>query len=202
MKIIARGAEAILLRKKESLLKKRVKKSYRHPLLDSSLRKSRTRREARILNKISNIVAVPKVLTSNEETIEMEFLNGKLLSSYLDSFNSKQRKKVSQDIGKTVAKLHAANIIHGDLTTSNMILKDKLYFIDFGLSFHSTKVEDKAVDIHLLKEALNSKHFKISDNLFKEFTKSYSKHYNEGKKVLSRLEVVEKRGLYKRKNML
>ena len=190
MKIIARGAEAVLVRKKDSLFKKRVKKSYRHPFLDSQLRKSRTRREARILNKISDTIAVPKVFTTEEETIEMEFLNGKLLSSHLDSFNSKQQKEVSQEIGKTVAKLHALNIIHGDLTTSNMILKGKLYFIDFGLAFHSTKVEDKAVDIHLFKEGLNSKHFKISEKFFKEFTKSYSQNYNEGKEVLSRLEIM------------
>jgi len=202
MKIIARGAEAVLLKNKDFLIKKRVKKGYRHPLLDKTIRKRRTKREARILNKILDIVSVPKVKRVEEYTIEMSFLDGKLLSNDLNSFKTKKQTDIAKKLGEEVGKLHEINIIHGDLTTSNMILKNnKIFLFDFGLAFHSTKIEDRAVDIHLLKEALNSKHFKISEKFFKEFTKSYTK-YPKGKEVLSRLEEVEKRGRYKRKGML
>ena len=98
--------------------------------------------------------------------------------------------------------MHQQGIIHGDLTTSNMILSEKdkkVYFIDFGLAFHSIKTEDKAVDIHLLKEALQSKHFLIANEIWKEFVRVYGK---QNKEVLERLEKVEKRGRYKQKGML
>ena len=70
----------------------------------------------------------------------------------------------------------------------------KLYFIDFGLGFFSTKAEDKAVDLHLLKQALESKHYKNFEKLYKTILKNY-KH----KDVLKRLEKVELRGRYKGK---
>jgi len=202
MKIIARGAEAVLLKNKGFLIKKRVKKGYRHPLLDQTIRKRRTKREARILKKVFDFVSVPKIKKVEKYTIEMSFLNGKLLSNDLNSLNTKKQAEIAKKLGGEVGKLHKMDIIHGDLTTSNMIFKDKIFLFDFGLSFHSTKVEDRAVDIHLLKEALNSKHFKISEKFFKEFAKSYSKKYQKGREVLSRLEEVEKRGRYKRKGML
>ncbi|RLF35074.1 MAG: Kae1-associated kinase Bud32 [Thermoplasmata archaeon] len=200
-KIIAQGAEAILIKKQGTLVKNRIKKSYRHPFLDTKIRRRRTKKEARIMKKVANIIAVPKIKKVGEEKIEMGFLEGKLLSKYLDKFNNKKQKQIAEKIAESVANLHKANIIHGDLTTSNMILKDnKVYFIDFGLAFHSARIEDKAVDIHLLKQALESKHFRIADKFFKWFVKEYSK-YDEGKGILSRLTKVELRGRYKRKRL-
>ena len=101
-------------------------------------------------------------------------------------------------IGKNIAKLHDADIIHGDLTTSNMILsgKEVVYFIDFGLGFISKKIEDKAVDLHLLKQALEAKHFTHWETLFKEVINGYSSS-KDSKLVLKQLEKVEKRGRYK-----
>ncbi|GAH70572.1 unnamed protein product, partial [marine sediment metagenome] len=141
--------------------------------------------------------------------------DGKKLSDYLDKFPLKKQKKVCKLIGESTAKLHNADIIHGDLTTSNMILKDNkiisheqklkggvgrkrgsLYFIDFGLGFISHKFEDKAVDIHLLKQALEAKHFKNWEILFREVLKGYSKS-KDSEIVLERLNKVEKRGRYK-----
>lgn len=203
-KVISRGAEAILIKRKNSLVKSRVKKRYRHPSLDKKIRKRRTRREARILQKVFNLVNVPKVLNVKEYEIEMEFLKGKLLSKYLESLNEKKRKEVAYKIGKNIAMLHSKNIIHGDLTTSNMILvkkdKEEVFFIDFGLAFHSERIEDKAVDIYLFKQALNSKHFSISDIFFKHCVESYIKNYSKAEKILERLKIVEKRGRYKRRN--
>ena len=79
-----------------------------------------------------------------------------------------------------------------------MILKEKeVYFIDFGLGFQSHKIEDKAVDLHLLKQALEAKHFQNHEALFKNFLKGYKKDYEDSKKIIERLKIVEKRGRYK-----
>ena len=82
-----------------------------------------------------------------------------------------------------------------------MIMKDdKIYFIDFGLAVFSHKVEDKAVDIHLLREALNSKHYTIYEEAFKAFLKGYKKRSDNYQEIMNRLEKVESRGRDKGKH--
>ena len=111
-----------------------------------------------------------------------------------------EKEKVCGQIGEQVALIHDSDIVHGDLTTSNMILRNgKVYFIDFGLGFVSNKEEHKAVDIHLLKQAFESRHYKYFEEFFSWFLKGYQKSENCDK-VMKRLEKVEKRGRYKRKN--
>ena len=197
--IIARGAEAVILRKGELILKRRIKKSYRLNIIDEGLRKNRTRREAKLLEKASKIIFVPKLLKADEKNkeIEMEFIKGKKLSEHLDSMPD--REKICRRIGEFIAKLHDAGIIHGDLTTSNIILADKdkeIYFIDFGLGFNSNRIEDKAVDLHLIKEALEAKHFNFYKECFNEILEGYKISKN-AEFVFKRLEKVEKRGRYK-----
>ena len=195
MKIICQGAEAILYQEKNKLIKERIPKTYRIKEIDDKLRKFRTRREGKILEKAS--INVPKIfkIDDNNMKIEMEFIPGKLLKDILDGLSISERNKICRQIGQEISKLHEQNIIHGDLTTSNMIYyQDKIYFIDFGLSFFSHKIEDKAVDLHLLKQALESKHYKHFESTFKTILSSY-----KNKEVLSRLQIVEKRGRYKRK---
>ena len=198
MKILQQGAEAIIYQKGNIIIKDRIKKNYRLPEIDEKLRKSRTKREAKILEKAN--INVPKVLKLDldNKKIEMEFINGKLLKDCLDDL--KNRNEVCFQIGGEIAKLHSQDIIHGDITTSNLILKDgKVYFIDFGLGFFSRKFEDKAVDLHLIKQALESKHYKHFKECFENILKGYGKSENY-KDVLDRLSMVEKRGRYKRKN--
>jgi TP53 regulating kinase-like protein len=103
------------------------------------------------------------------------------------------------EIGKAIGKLHKENIIHGDLTTSNMIYKDKkIFLIDFGLGYFNGKYEDKGVDIHLLKQALEAKHFKKWKTLFNEFEIGYrSIEPKEAEKVFNKMKAIEKRGRYK-----
>ena len=202
-KTIAQGAEAILMQEGSTLVKDRIKKSYRHEILDKQLRKRRTKSEAKIMQKLAGIIAVPKILKVKENEIDMQFIQGKVLSQHLDSFSKQKQKNIAQELAREISKIHAQNIVHGDLTTSNLILNEKenkIYFIDFGLAFHSAKIEDKAVDIHLLKEALQSKHFRIANEFYKNFLKEYGN--GKGKEVIARLEQVEKRGRYKRKGML
>lgn len=194
-KLISQGAEAKLYHVDGKLIKERIKKSYRHKIIDEKLRKIRTRKEAKLLKAVS---FSPEIFDSNDKTmkIEMEFINGKLLKDILDKITKSQQQKICKKIAENIQELHEKNIIHGDLTTSNMILKnDKLYFIDFGLGYNSEKTEDKAVDLKLLKQALDSKHYKHSEFLFKEILKNY-----KIKEVKERLKNVEQRGRYKRKN--
>jgi len=202
-KILARGAEAILIQKDNLLIKRRIPKSYRIKEIDEKLRKLRTRAEAKIMKKIYGKINVPKILEQDEKTKEIiiEFINGKKLSENLDKFPLDKQKEICRKIGEEVAKLHKNNIIHSDLTTSNMILGDCQknlfpYFIDFGLSFHSLRIEDKAVDLHLFKQALESKHYKNWQILFDSFLQGYE-IYEEYLKVKKQFEKVEKRGRYK-----
>jgi len=200
-KIIQQGAEAIIILKNDKIIKKRLRKSYRIKELDDKIRKLRTRSESKLLIKASKIIPVPELRFTDEITksLTMDFVDGKKLSDNLNDFDLKKQKTVCREIGSSIAKLHDSNIIHGDLTTSNMILKkDRVYFIDFGLGFQSHKLEDKAVDLHLLKQALEAKHFKTWEVLFKEILKSYSSS-KDSKKVLERLAAVERRGRYKGK---
>jgi len=230
--VIARGAEAAITKEGNKITKDRIPKSYRHPILDEKLRKLRTRSEAKLLEKAYSIIKVPKVLKTDEQnkTIELEFIKGKKLADNLEKLDY---ISISKQIGASLAKLHDAGIIHGDLTTSNMIYSEddnekrvkqmkkhpknyqdnssspiheraggvhdsigSIFFIDFGLGFHSQKIEDKAVDLHLIKEALEAKHPSIYEKAFKSVLQGYksSPSYN---KVTKQLEAVEKRGRYK-----
>lgn len=195
--LIAQAAEAkIYLDKKNNLIiKDRISKGYRHPELDKKLIKQRTKRERNILEKTSKFINTPKPLeTSESNIIRMPYLEGKKLSENLESLDW---KSICKQIGNQIAKLHDHNIIHGDLTTSNMILTPdkRLFFIDFGLGFTSIRIEDKAVDLHLIKQALEAKHFSIH----KEAEKIILDNYNskDKTKVLEQLKKVELRGRYK-----
>ena len=198
-RIIQQGAEAIILKEKNNVIKKRVKKSYRIPELDDKIRKLRTRSETKLLIKARKVISIPEIKKSDEKTKEivMDFIESEKLSDDLDNFTLKKQLEICKKIGENVAKLHSKNIIHGDLTTSNMILKNnKVYFIDFGLGFISHKYEDKAVDLHLLKHALEAKHFKHWEKLFKKILGSYKKN-KDFSVIMERLKAVEKRGRYK-----
>ena len=203
LKLIQQGAEAKILfdEKNNLIIKDRISKSYRHLDLDAQIRKRRTKSETKLLEKAFKIISVPKLIKTDEkEKIGMQFINGKKLSENLNNFALEKQKEICREIGESVAKLHKENIIHGDLTTSNMILvEDKIYFIDFGLGYISNKTEDKAVDLHLLKHALEAKHFKNCEILIKEISKSYEKILGkiEAKKIFERMKAIEKRGRYR-----
>lgn len=204
MDIIGRGAEAVLKKHGDLLIKERIKKGYRLPELDIPLRKDRTIKEARIITESRRLgVKVPLIFSKDLEkmTIEMEFIKGPVLRDQLEKLSANAQKHVCSAIGKSLAKLHKGNIVHGDLTTSNMILRDgkldELYFIDFGLSFSSKKVEDKAVDLHLIKRALVSKHNKIWKSCFKHIIEAYKKELGEeAARIIARASAIEKRGRY------
>jgi len=190
--IIAMGAEAKIIKKENSIIKNRISKNYRIKELDDELRQRRTRSEAKIMGKMKH--SSPKIIAVTEDTIEMEFIDGDVVKNVLDD-----NIFLAEKIGIETGKMHDLNIIHGDLTTSNMILDKtgKIRFIDFGLSFVSDKIEDKAVDLHLFREAVESKHYKHEHEIWSAFLKGYTSKERES--VIKRLELVEMRGRNKQK---
>ena len=191
MTIIARGAEAILKKEGEFLIKERIRKGYRLPQLDEKLRRSRTKREIELMRIARRSgIKTPQIFSSNENTIKMAFIDGIKVKDILD-----KKPQLCKKIGISIANMHKFNIIHGDLTTSNMIFKDdEIYFIDFSLGFQSQKIEDKAIDLYLLFEAITSSH---EENLWKLILNAYEKNYDKEKKIIKRLLQIEKRGRYR-----
>jgi Kae1-associated kinase Bud32 len=200
MKEIARGAEAVLFRDNSRLVKDRVKKGYRIPELDTRIRKLRTRGEERLLDRARRAgVNTPRVLDSGESSLVMEFIEGRRVKDALNGMPKGERVRVYRLIGEAVAGLHSAGIMHGDLTTSNMILRqEKLYIIDFGLGRMSERIEDQAVDLFLLFEALKSTHFEYLNEAWQYILKVYKQDYKRAGEALLRLGKIGKRRRYKK----
>jgi Kae1-associated kinase Bud32 len=204
MKIIYRGAESIIyldeFDDQKVLVKERVKKNYRLEQIDEKLRKERTRKEVKMLTEARKYnVLTPKILNVDfqKHKIIMENIDGTRIKEFFNSADKKNLQKVSMEIGKLIGRLHANNIIHGDLTTSNMLLKDnQIYFIDFSLGEFSNRIEDKGVDLNLLYEALKATHFKNFKICWDNILKGYKQEYSEGSKVLERVKDIEKRARY------
>ena len=124
MKLIQQGAEAKIYLDNQTILKDRIPKSYRHPQLDKQIRTRRTKSESKILIKALEIGAnIPKVISTDKFNIEIEYIDGDKLSETLNNYDEKKQFKTMKQLGEQVALLHDNNIIHGDLTTSNVILK-------------------------------------------------------------------------------
>ena len=200
MREISRGAEAVVFLDKDKIIKQRIKKHYRIDVLDNKLRKQRTKKELNLLKKASELINVPKIISFSDTEIIMENINGNKLSEIFDKLNGNEIENICFKIGKNLGKLHSQNIIHNDLTTSNIIKKeDEIYFIDFGLGFISTKIEDKAYDLHLLKQALKSRHYNKFEKAFSFVIKGYNSIYKEYKLIEERLNKIDLRGRHKHK---
>lgn len=191
--IINEGAEAQIIQIDSNILKKvRLPKSYRISQIDDKLRKSRNKREFKVLSKLyeSNVnVAKPIELSDNLNDVyfTFEFIDGKNLKFVLN-------KDLLDKAFDEIIKLHNLDIVHGDLTTLNMIVKDNLvYLIDFGLSEFSHKVEDKAVDLNLFFNCIKNEHIEVIGDK-KELLKKYEIEVDRGKEIVKRLENIEKRG--------
>ncbi|MBI2134021.1 Kae1-associated serine/threonine protein kinase [Candidatus Woesearchaeota archaeon] len=193
MELVAQGAEARIFKKGGVIVKERFAKSYRLPAIDAGIRASRTRREVKVMESLGKIgVNVPGVVSHSDFSIEMELVEGRLVR---DLLNEPGNRVYCIEIGRSVGLMHSSNIIHSDLTTSNILLSGgRIFFIDFGLSFFSQKPEDKAVDIHLFRQALLG-----NEQCFSAFLEGYVDSYSGHKVVLDRLEKVEARGRHKAK---
>lgn len=192
MQIIARGAEAILYDEGDKIRKVRIPKKYRLSQLDFMLRKARTRREARNITRLAEIgVNVPKVAFDGDFGLLIEKIKGKTLLEILNT-NNKDLKTIFKTIGEQIRKMHNYDIIHGDLAPNNIIItKDNIpYFIDFGLSYCSKSLEDKATDIFLFLKLLQSLHIK------EELILAFFEGYSPTQDFINRLETIKKRMRY------
>ncbi len=199
---MTRGAEATIAHGtflgRRALIKTRPPKAYRHPELDSKIRSSRTRNEARIVHEARRAgVRTPCIydIDLKECSITMEYLDGRSVKDILDSEPS-SASDICGMIGETVAKLHSADICHGDLTTSNMILCDgELCLIDFSMGCTKAGLEDKGVDIRLLERAFTSAHTELTD-AFGTMMDSYYANISEPDRMRRKVEDIRNRGRY------
>jgi Kae1-associated kinase Bud32 len=203
MDLIAQGAEAKIYKTDGEVVKERIKKDYRIAEIDEKLRKERTKSEASLISKASRLgVNVPRIIEEDykEMKLVIEFIDGEKVRDVFDKVSEEEIRTISEQIGAQTAKLHYGNVTHGDLTTSNLILEGKeVYFIDFGLGSYTEKLDDKAVDLHVFKECLTSKHHSVSKICWLAFRKGYlSYQTGASEKVLEQLEKVEARGRYKK----
>ncbi len=203
MKVIRRGAEAEIRRDefmgRNVLVKSRVPKSYRHPALDQSLRAHRTRVEAKLLQEARSC-GVPTPIIYDIDTVNAEIwmqeIVGPRAKDALTKAGAEEVRAISQEIGRMVARLHSHGMTHGDLTTSNMILRDgRVFFIDLSLGSKAASLEEMGVDLHLLREAFQSAH---SDMMYAYdiIAETYAREYAGGKEVLAKVKDIEERGRY------
>ena len=189
------GGEAEVVIYPEVVVKKRKPKKYRIRELDEVLRLRRTRTEARIISQArKNGVPTPIVLDIEGDTIVMERIKGTPVKFCMS-------EEIAKEIGRLTAKMHQANIIHGDITPMNMILcEGRVYFVDFGLAFFDNRIESKGVDVHVFFESLRA--------LFDEWRKyrdAFTDGYIEGGgnwEVIERAREIEIRGRYVERRML
>uniref|UniRef100_A0A1Q3F915 non-specific serine/threonine protein kinase n=1 Tax=Culex tarsalis TaxID=7177 RepID=A0A1Q3F915_CULTA len=193
------------------LVKERFSKKYRHPDLDVQLTRQRIKAEQKAFERCKAAgVATPKLLgvDLSGRKIYMEYLErAKTAKQLVDETVLKEDGKeviarLAAEIGRVVGTLHGHNIIHGDLTTSNVLLDPveggelpyRLVMIDFGLSYHSMNVEDMGVDLYVLERALLSAHSEVPE-FFELVLDSYRQH-NKFKlaETIAKYEEVRARG--------
>jgi len=187
---IGRGAEAVITLEGDRVTKVRLPKGYRMQALDERIRRERTVMESRIISEARRCgVPTPIVLDVDRFSLTMEHIEGTKLKEVINP-------DLSERVGELVGKLHACGIVHGDLTTSNMILRgDKIYFIDFGLAFHDQSLEAQGVDVHVFFQTVKSTHDR-SEELISAFCRGYAKTYSRAGDVLKRVGEIEARGRY------
>lgn len=204
---IKKGAEASLFveewQGRKVIMKRRLPKKYRHQELDQKIRVYRTIHESQLLHSAKEVgVATPTIFMVDlmNFNIIMEFVEGKLIKQLLADLSSEERQSISKHIGQLIGRLHIGGIVHGDLTTSNMILTPnrKLFFIDFGLAEKTVELELRAVDLHLMKRAFQSIHFRYAEECFNAVLEGYGAVMGEetAKRVSAKINEIERRGRY------
>jgi len=205
--LIKKGAEANLYLEnwhgKKVIIKERIPKKYRLPVLDERIRTYRTVHEPQLMHEAKKAgVPTPTIYMVDlaKKSIIMEYVEGKQVKRIMNQLSAKERIELCRKIGILIGRLHRNGIIHGDLTTSNMILTSngKIYFVDFGLGEFSKELEAKGVDLHLMKRALQSTHYLFAEESFNAVLEGYAEAVGEmeAKKVLEKIREIELRGRY------
>ena len=190
--LIAKGAESNIVKSsylgEKAVLKDRIVKNYRIPEIDNKIRRARCKLEARLLSDAKRAGVVTPVLYDvdlENKSILMEEIDGVMVKDIID-------EDLAFRMGENISRLHGADIIHGDITTSNIMLRDdQLVFIDFGLGRHSNLDEDKAVDLLVLKKSLQSIDYNLAVKYFDCVLRGYG---NES--IINTISDIESRGRY------
>lgn len=196
---------------KPTIAKERFVKKYRHPDLDAQLTKERIKSESRSIIRCKTAgIRTPALylVDFTRRIIFMEYFeNSIVVKNFITNSNEEVISKLALKIGTALGKMHANSIIHGDLTTSNMLLVNKhnqnvyddlqdleLIFIDFGLSHVESSAEDKGVDLYVLERALISTH-NTANEIFDKVLEGYKSENKLGfKEVFAKLKEVQARG--------
>lgn len=200
--LIQRGAEAEIYRStwkgRPVIIKRRIEKPYRLPEIDQALRKQRTKKEGLLLSAARRGgTATPLVydVDLSAMAITMEYVAGQRVKDCIDDLDEQEQYRWCQKIGRGVAGLHRQDIVHGDITTSNLIMsRGRVYFIDFGLGEKSSSTEDRGVDLHLLMEAFTAAHH--HPELFSWVMEAYEKEVPWGPEVRRTVADIAERGRY------
>ena len=205
--LFKKGAEASLYlanwHQRRVIIKIRIPKKYRSPVLDEQIRSYRTVHEPQLIHE-AKAAGVPTPLIYmvdvSESSITMEYIEGQQVKQLLNKVSKAKRHDICVKIGESIAQLHSHDLIHGDLTTSNMILspKGKLFFVDFGLGEKNGELEAQGVDLHLLKRALQSTHYLFWEECFQSVLCGYTSVLGVelAEKVYEKIREIEKRGRY------
>jgi TP53 regulating kinase-like protein len=205
--LIKKGAEASLYladwHGRKVVMKKRFVKKYRPKILDEQIRVYRTIHEPQLMHEAKKAgVPTPTIFLVDVKNaiIIMEFVEGKQVKQLLGETSKEKRESLCLKIGELIGRLHENGIIHGDLTTSNMILtrEGKIFFVDFGLGEKSKELEARGVDLHLMKRALQSTHFRFTEECFNAIIRGYTGivGVETAKNILEKLREIERRGRY------
>ncbi|MEM3874629.1 MAG: Kae1-associated kinase Bud32 [Candidatus Bathyarchaeia archaeon] len=206
-RLIKRGAEACLYladwHGRKVVMKRRLPKKYRVSALDEKIRAYRTIHESQLMHEAKKAgVPTPTIylVDVKDATIIMEFIEGEQVKKLLAKVSESTRQTLCRKIGELIGKLHKNGIIHGDLTTSNMIQtpEGKIFFLDFGLGEKTKELEARGVDLHLMKRALQSTHFQFAEKCFDAVIEGYASILgtDEVKNVLDKIKEIERRGRY------
>ena len=206
-KLLKKGAEASLFHAswhgRKVIVKARFPKKYRPAELDEKIRGYRTVHEPQLMHEAKKAgVPTPTIFLVDVKNaaITMEFVEGKQVKQLLAGISKEERQALCVNIGELIGKLHRHGVIHGDLTTSNMILtgEGKIFLVDFGLGEKNTEVEARGVDLHLMKRALQSTHYQFADECFRNVLKGYSAVLGaeDAEKVFEKIREIERRGRY------
>jgi N6-L-threonylcarbamoyladenine synthase/protein kinase Bud32 len=188
--IIASGAEAVIALEGNTIIKTRIEKRYRLKGIDENIRRERTKTEAKLTSEARRCgVPTPIIRDVTDFEIKMEYIDGTALKYIITLL-------LSEQIGELIGRLHTCGIVHGDLTTSNILYKDgKLYLIDFGLAYIDKTLEARGVDVHVLFQTFESTH-ENHEELIEAFNKGYARTFHGAEEVLERVSEIESRGRY------
>ena len=206
-KLLKKGAEASLFLNywhgRKTIIKVRIPKMYRPSALDEQIRSYRTVHEPQLMHEAKAAgVSTPLIYMVNvpDASIIMEYVEGQQVKQILNKASAADRHELCLKIGKSIGQLHANGLIHGDLTTSNMILtsEGRLFFVDFGLGEKNEELEAQGVDLHLMKRALQSTHYLFWEESFKDVLCGYSSIVSAevAEKVYQKIREIERRGRY------